>query len=72
MDTSVIAAFTALLTPLGAMAGAVFWLLTRRIGRLEKENASLMGYVLTTCVERSDEMEKLADIIVSSRTKESE
>ncbi len=72
MDTSVIAAFTALLTPLGAMAGAVFWLLTRRIGRLEKENGRLMGYVLTTCVERSDEMEKLADIIVSSRTKESE
>ncbi len=71
MDTSVIAAFTALLTPLGAMAGAVFWLLTKRIKRLEKENGELMGYVLTTCVERSDEMEKLADIIVTSRSKES-
>ncbi len=54
------------------MGGAVFWLLTKRIKRLEKENGELMGYVLTTCVERSDEMEKLADIIVSSRSKEAE
>lgn len=54
------------------MGAAIFLLLTRRISKLEKENARLVGYVLTTCVERSEGMEALADLIVTSRTKESE
>lgn len=70
VDADSIAALATLLTPLGAMGGAIFFFLTRRIHKLEKENARLVGYVLTTCVERTEGLEKLADLIVTSRSEE--
>ncbi|MDP9479817.1 MAG: hypothetical protein M3R38_29850 [Actinomycetota bacterium] len=65
LDPTVVGAFVTLLTPLAAMAGAVFLLLTRRIRKLEQSEARLIGYVLTTCVDKAEGMEKLADIIVA-------
>ncbi len=65
IDPTVVGAFVTLLTPLAAMAGAVFLLLTRRIKKLEKVEARLIGYVLTTCADKAEGMEKLADIIVA-------
>lgn len=69
MDVDALAAVGLLLTPLGGMAAAIFLLLTRRIKKLENENANLVSYVLTTCVDRSEDMAKLAGIIVATRTK---
>lgn len=66
MDFDVIGAFATLLTPLGAMAGAIFVLGRRRIQNLEKQNANLLKYVLTTCANRADKLEDLADIIVKN------
>lgn len=66
MDTAVISAFVTLLTPLGAMAAAIFVLLNRRIKKSESARAELMAYVLTKCVDRSEDMAALADLIVRS------
>ncbi len=64
IDPTVVGAFVTLLTPLAGMAGAVYVLLTRRIRKLEKAEARLIGYVLTTCADKAEGMEKLADIIL--------
>lgn len=70
MDASALTALGVLLTPLAGMATAIFLLLTRRIKKLENENANLVGYVLTTCADKAEGMEQLAEIIVRTRGKE--
>lgn len=71
MDASVITAFATLLTPLGAMAAAVFVLLTRRIRKLERENKQVTAWAIVNCSEKAEGLEKLAEIIVSG-SKEAE
>ena len=54
------------MTPLTGMGVAIFTIMNRRVKKLEKQNANLVGYVLTTCTEKSEGMEQLADIISKS------
>jgi hypothetical protein len=63
MDPSVITAFVALLTPLGGMAVAIFTLMSRRISALEEANAELLGFAITSCQEKAENMERLATLI---------
>lgn len=67
MDTATITAFVTLLTPLAALAGVIFTMMRSRTSKLENENAELVGFVLTTCADRSEGLEKLANIIVAGR-----
>lgn len=65
IDASVLGAVGLLLTPLSAMAGAVFVLLTRRIKTLERDYKEITAWAIVNCGEKAEGLEKLADIIVS-------
>lgn len=63
--TEAVGALGVLLTPLGAMAGAVFWLLTRRIRKLERDYSQVTAWAIVNCGDKAEGLEKLAEIIVS-------
>lgn len=63
MTFDTIGAFAMMLTPLGAMAFAVFTLLMTRIKRLERENGEILGILISSCSERSEVVEKMATVI---------
>lgn len=63
MSFDIIGAFAVLLTPLGAMAAAVFALLMARIKRLENENSNMLSILLTSCSDSSEGTRKLAEAI---------
>lgn len=66
IDPGTVSAFATLLTPLTGMAIAVFTLMARRNKKLEAQRDNLVRYVLTTCTEKSEGMEKLAALISES------
>ncbi len=63
MSLDILAAFGALLAPLGALAGVVYAMLNKRIADLERINEELTSLILTHAGESKETREELARVL---------
>lgn len=70
MDAATASIIATFLTPLTAIVTAVIVFLIRRMNKQERHIARLTRHLLTTCSDKAESVEQLADLIVQNASED--